>query len=100
MVKVFTEQERKEMGEVTSFELMNKYPNKAFIMINSRDFTETVNGLECNSGSIGILYAMADIAGYEDYLDLVADIVGTSEFGEIATFNSLHIKDGLNYAEV
>ena len=99
MLKIFTPEERKAMGEVRSYDIEADYPNKAFIMINTRNYYRIVDGIKCNSGIIGTLYAMADYEDQDDYTKAIAEASNIDGVIDVATFTNFDIKDGMYYVE-
>ena len=95
MVKIFTPEEQKEMGEVFSEELKAKYPNKAFIMINTKNNYINVNGKKCMYGIRGTLYSMVDYKDSEEYGKIMESIYNTDEIDNVGTFTNFEIRNGV-----
>ena len=94
MIKIYTEQERKEMGEVRSIDLEEKYKNTGFVLLNSRYDYEDIDGHRCNCGTIGTLYAMADYEDFEAYKRAISEASDIKDCGCVAVFDTFDLEDG------
>ena len=97
MLKIFTPEEQREIGEITSDAAKGRYPNKAFIMINYRKNFSLVNGEECLSDIAGTLYAIADLEGKDAYSQTICDLQGSDDIENIAVFMNFGIRDDGTY---
>lgn len=97
MLKIFSEAERKQMGIIRNYEAKQMFPNKAFIMINTKDIYKIIDGKNCQCGFEGILYAIADLEDKDEYAKTVNDLYDDDNVEDIATFTSFKIKDGIHY---
>ena len=74
MLKIFSKEEMDKMGEVVDSDVLSKYDNKAFIMVETNEITED----NCITGVKGYLYVVSDFEDLPEYYKILHKAIDKS----------------------